>query len=203
MLTASGIFYDKKFTRHLNFRFFAAFRFLYLYGMAFYFTGAKARQGFLWDRKHHLCFMWINVLFRLRWRCSQAQMREEILYTFIAMDDRKAARKILHSIFRNKTTEKGRQIILFFEDSLPRSGRMFACLQNKRKNAVKFLIFFSRIVLGVIYVSLLSLLPFKEDFLSQLWERRNKNAVLSYVTPYIVSRKFLVETCGCENLILL
>lgn len=102
-------------------------------------------------------FGWDDVV--LRFRCGK-----EISYTFIAMDDRKAARKILHSIFRNKTTEKGRQIILFFEESLRRSGRMFACLQNKRKNAVKFLIFFSRIVLGVIYVPLLSLLPFKEDF---------------------------------------
>jgi hypothetical protein len=131
-------------------------------------------------------------------------MRKEILHTFIAMDDRKAARKILHSIFGERRRKKGRQIMLCVEDIFPRSRRMFACLQNKRKNVVKFLIFLPRIVLVVIYEPLLSRLPFEEEILlSHLRERRNKNAVLSYISLCIVSRKFLVQTHVCENLTLL
>lgn len=123
----------------------------------------KRNRDFYWDRKHHSCFMWINVLFWMGWRRFSVQMRKEILHTFIAMDDRKAARKISHSIW-DKKKEKGRQITLCVEDSFPRSDRMFACLQNKRKNVVKFLIFLSQIVLGVIYEPLLSRLPLKKKF---------------------------------------
>lgn len=101
MLTASGIFYDENFTRHLNIWCFSAFRFLYLYDMVALFHRRKSTsQDFFWDKKHHSCFMWINVLFGLRWRCFSVQMRKEILHTFIAMDDHKAERKNLHSILR-------------------------------------------------------------------------------------------------------
>lgn len=80
---------------------------------------------------------------------------------------------------------------------------MFACLQNKRKNAVKFLILISRIVLGVIYVPLLSLLPldFREKFCCRIFGRCYKKCCVIVRHSYIVSRKFVVQTHGCENLI--
>jgi hypothetical protein len=76
------------------------------------------------------------------------------------------------------------------------------CLfEEQKEERLKFLIFFPRMVLGVIYVPLLSLLPFKKKFVISSPSAAIKKNCFILHHSHIVSRKFVVQTHCCENLI--